>query len=245
MKYLFPIFFLLGFPLIGQQIGAMETDRPDQTECPYIVKRGYVQAEMGYNVNNELCSKNYNLPSTLWKYGLTEWIEIRYINNLKLDSSLSFKQESIGFKLKIFENRKFLPLTSLIVHYNFRDDKRDVSDKNLGPHSFGQIVLTLQHPVYKKLGMGYNFGIELHEDGTNEGIYRLSPGINFAKKWYAYAEVFGRFPTSLVTDHWFDGGLAYYFSDHIKTDISAGKSFKTQEEWYFSIGFSFRFKVKK
>ena len=245
MKYWVILFFLMYFNAYSQQEGPMETDRPDQTECPYIVKKGYIQAEMGFNLNKELPNPNFNLPSTLWKYGLAKWIELRYVNNLLLDSSLHFKQEAIGFKVKLWDKKRYLPLTSLIVHYNLRDEKRDVSDKNYVPHSIGQAILTFQHPIFKQLGMGYNFGYEFHEDGTKEGIYRISPGLTFKKNWYAYAEIFGRFPVSEATDHWFDGGIAHYFNDDLKVDFSAGKSFFTDSEWYLALGLSFRFKVKK
>jgi len=221
----------------------METDRPDQTECPFMVKKGYFQAEMGFNKNREEGENNFNTPSTLWKYGLTKGLELRYVTNVTLASESRFQQEAIGFKVKLAEPRTYVPRTSLIVHYNLRDDKRDVSDKNTKPHSLGQAVFTLQHDLFRELGMGYNFGCEIHENGYVEGIYRISPGINLGDKWYAYAEVFGRFPNTMVTDHWFDGGIAYYLSDNIKADLSAGKSFTSSENWYLALGFSFRFQL--
>jgi hypothetical protein len=243
-KYLF-LFLFSTFGLLGQSTGRMETDRPDQTECPYIVKKGYLQAEMGFNKNVEEGIRNYNLPSTLWKYGVSKRLELRYVTNLLLEENMTLQQEAIGFKIKIFEPSAFLPRTSLIVHYNIRDEKRDVSDKNSIPHSLGQTIITFQHGLFKELGMGYNFGCEYHDDGHVEGIYRISPGINIGKNWYAYTEVFGRFPTSEVTDHWYDGGLAYYFSDHAKMDISFGNSFSSSNNWYLALGFSFRIKVFK
>ena len=235
-----PLLILFTFSTFAQEVGRMETDRPDQTECPYIVKKGFMQVEMGFNKNHELDELNYVIPTTLWKYGLSKSIELRYVSNVLFATNLSFQHDAIGFKVRVFEPSKFLPKTSLIVHYNLRDDKRDLSDKNLLPHSYGQTILTLQHGLYKELGMGYNFGCEYHDNGYVEGIYRISPGINVGTKWYAYTEVFGRFPSTKVTDHWFDGGIAYYISDHSKLDVSAGKSFSTNSDWYLALGFSFR-----
>ncbi len=240
LKLLGPLLFLFSFSAYSQQEGRMETDRPDQTECPYIVKTGYFQAEMGFNKNHEDIGFNYALPSTLLKYGLSKSFELRYVSSILYESHISFQHEAIGFKVRLAEPRKFIPRTSLIVHYNLRDEKRDVSDKNPLPHSLGQAVFTLQHEVYKELGMGYNFGVELHENGHAEGIYRISPGINLGKKGYAYAEVFGRLPATNVTDHWFDGGIAYYISDHLKVDVSSGKSFSSNHDWYLAFGMSFR-----
>jgi len=244
MRSLILLMLMSSFSLFGQQEGRMETDRPDQTECPFIVKKGYLQAEMGFNKNHEITGLNYALPSTLWKYGLSKAIELRYVTNILYLDRLSFQHEAIGFKVRIAEPRQFIPKTSLIVHYNLRDEKRDVSDKNPIPHSIGQAVVTLQHGVYKELGMGYNFGGEIHDNGYFEGIYRVSPGLNIGSRWYAYAELFGRYPSTNVTDHWFDGGLAYYISDDIKLDISSGKSFSSGAEWYVALGFSFRTRIR-
>lgn len=244
MRYLIIYFLLCSYCLKAQQEGRMETDRPDQTECPFIVKKGYLQAEMGFNKNHELAGLNYTLPSTLWKYGLTRALELRYVSTILFEDRLSFQHEAMGFKIRIAEPRKFIPKTSLIVHYNLRDEKRDLSDKNPIPHSMGQAVVTLQHGLYKELGMGYNFGGEIHDNGYVEGIYRISPGINMGAKWYVYAEVFGRYPSTNVTDHWFDGGLAYYLSDNVKVDISSGKSFSSGAEWYVAFGFSFRTRIR-
>jgi hypothetical protein len=44
-------------------------------------------------------------------------------------------------------------------------------------------------------------------------------------------------------DHWVDGGLAYYLSDHVKLDCSIGKSLSNKSDWYGALGISFRFKV--
>ena len=46
--------WLMGLILISltarsQQTGRMETDRPDQTEAVYITKKGFIQAEIGFN----------------------------------------------------------------------------------------------------------------------------------------------------------------------------------------------------
>ncbi len=42
-------FLLVSVSVFAQQEGRIETDRPDQTECPFIVKRGFFQAEVGFN----------------------------------------------------------------------------------------------------------------------------------------------------------------------------------------------------
>jgi hypothetical protein len=45
---------LMSFSVLAQQEGRMETDRPDQTECPFIVKKCFMQIEMGFNAHKSL-----------------------------------------------------------------------------------------------------------------------------------------------------------------------------------------------
>lgn len=234
---------LAHFNTLAQQEGRIETDRPDQTECPFIVKKGYIQAEMGFNKSLDGGQLEYVLPTTLLKYGLSKSIELRYVSTLQGSSTFRFHSEALGLKWRLMDPVGWKPRTAVIVHYNFRDEKRDVSDQDLKPHSWSQIVLTLQNDLYKNLGIGYNFGVEFHENGTAEGIYRIAPSINIGKRGYAYAEVFGRFPNNSVTEHWFDGGFAYYASDNLKLDVSAGNSFTNSANWYVAVGVSFRVKV--
>ena len=37
------LFLFWSFAAFAQSEGRIETDRPDQTECPFIVKKGYLQ----------------------------------------------------------------------------------------------------------------------------------------------------------------------------------------------------------
>ncbi len=59
---------------------SIQTDRPDQTECPFIVPVGYIQFETGTSV--ELITKEnkiYSHPSLLIKYGMSKHFELRLI----------------------------------------------------------------------------------------------------------------------------------------------------------------------
>src|SRR4051794_32082528 len=49
----------------------IHTDRPDQTECPFIVPKNYFQIENGlsFESTNDI-SNTYLYPSTLVKYGV-------------------------------------------------------------------------------------------------------------------------------------------------------------------------------
>jgi hypothetical protein len=241
MRYGVILFLLIGHVLWAQQSGRIETDRPDQTECPFIVKKGYFQAEIGFNRSAEGEDVRYLSPTSLLKIGVHPFVELRY--TLLQEPGIGFSTESFGLKAHLFNEKGFLPRSALIVHYHLNQDRRDQSELNPLPHSIGETILTFQNSLGGDWGVGYNFGAEYHSDGSVEGIYRIAPNVNIGKRGYAYAEVFGRFPQTQFTDTWVDGGLAYYLSDNMKADISAGKSLSTHDSWYVAIGISFRMRL--
>ncbi|MFY9162958.1 transporter [Aquirufa antheringensis] len=242
------ILFLISFAAFSQSEGRIETDRPDQTECPFIVKKGYLQAELGFNRS----SREYLFPTSLVKYGLSKRLELRYVSVLAKEPGMEtrFQTEVFGFKWAIFQpsgvqSSGWIPRTSVIVHYNWDHQNRDFSEKNLRGHSIGDVVFTMQNDFNERSGIGYNIGTEMHSNGSFEGIYRVAPNVLIGKRGYAYVEVFGRFPASEFADHSYDAGFAYYVNDDLKLDISAGQSFLHPEDQYIAIGLSFRLRIAR
>jgi len=244
MRLIWLLFTLFSLAVRGQQAGRIETDRPDQTECPFIVKKGYIQAEMGFNRNHYADGLEYFFPTTLLKIGLWKNLELRYVSIASSSSGISsFKSEAIGFKVALFEGKKWIPRTYIISHVHGDNLNRDESERNLAKHSVGDAALTMQNDFGRGFGIGYNLGAEFHTNGSVEGIYRVAPNMNLGQNGYAYIEVFGRVPFSVNVDHWIDGGLAYYINDDVKLDGSIGKSLSNHSDWYGALGISFRFKV--
>lgn len=241
MRYVVLFLLFWGHVLWAQQSGRIETDRPDQTECPFIVKKGYFQAEVGFNRAVDGGDIRYLLPTSLLKIGVHPFVELRY--TILHQPGSGFSTESFGFKSHLFKEKGFLPRSALIVQYHLNQDRRDQSELNPMPHSIGETILTFQNSLGGAWGVGYNFGAEYHSDGGVEGIYRIAPNVIIGERGYAYAEVFGRFPQTQFTDTWVDGGLAYYVSDNIKADISAGKSLSTDDSWYVALGISLRMRL--
>jgi hypothetical protein len=241
MRCLIIILLFCGPGLFAQQEGRIETDRPDQTECPFIVKKGYLQAEIGINRAIEEGGVRYLLPTSLLKIGLHPLVELRY--TFLQEPGFGFSTESFGFKSHLWKESGIIPRTALIIQYHLNQDHRDQSELNNVPHSIGESILTFQNSLGGDWGVGYNFGAEYHSDGSVEGIYRIAPNVNIRKKGYAYAEVFGRFPQTNFTDTWIDGGLAYYVSNNVKADISVGKSIQQGQSWYVAVGISFRMRL--
>src|SRR3982751_2928308 len=81
MKKIIVIFLLMVcIKTFSQNIEPIQPDRPDQTESPIIVPVKYFQAENGFAYfYNDENNKAYTYPSTLFKYGLTKFLDLRLI----------------------------------------------------------------------------------------------------------------------------------------------------------------------
>lgn len=241
MRWMILFLLLSSSWVFAQQEGRIETDRPDQTESPFLVKKGYFQAEIGFNRAVDGGNSQYLLPTSLLKIGIHPLVELRY--TFLQEPIYGFSTESFGFKTHLMKESGVFPRMAMIVQYHLKQDHRDQSELNDVPHSIGEGILTFQNSLGGPWGVGYNLGAEFHSDGVVEGIYRIAPNVNIGKKGYAYAEVFGRFPQTNFTDTWIDGGLAYYLSDHVKADVSLGKSIQQRDSWYVAMGISFRMRL--
>jgi len=239
----------------GQQEGRMETDRPDQTESPVITKRKYIQSEWGFNLEKDNDLKSFVHPTILWKYGVCKRFEFRLITEfVSYETPLIIPAGNdvisgllpiqIGGKVAFWEEKGLLPKTSLIFH---------VAPAKLGSNKFHaskwapDFVFTMQHTLSENIGLGYNLGAAWDgENNTPYWVYTFAPGFNLGKNWYGYVELFGAVRKNELPQHNFDCGLACYFTDNTKIDISSGFGLAdAATDWYGAIGFSFRFNTSR
>lgn len=236
----------------SQQTGRMETDRPDQTESPFIVRRNYLQGELGFNIERSDGLTTIIHPTALWKYGLIERFELRLITQvqsqetpLQIPAGNKIKTGlvpvTIGGKLALFEEKGLLPKTSVITHVSLpRFASKFYHAARLAP----EFRFTMQHTLSENVGLGYNLGMEWDGESTSPFyIYTFGPGFNIGKRVYAYVELFGDFQRYSNPTHNFDAGIAYYISDNMKADLSSGLSLTTSRQYYVAVGFSFRIKA--
>jgi hypothetical protein len=236
----------------AQDSSRMETDRPDQTESPYITKRRYIQVELGLNRHQENGLIRFVHPTALWKYGALKRFEFRLITELNSQETSMVIPEGnnyktglapirIGSKIAFWEEKGLLPKTSLITHFAFPKWASKFYQANKVAPEFR---LTMQNTISKNTSLGYNFGA-IWDGFSNKHrwFYTVAPGFNLGKRGYMYIEWFGDFQNGTNPNHNFDGGLAWYFTDDTKLDISSGFNLKDSKQYYVALGFSFRFKA--
>lgn len=247
-KYFISLTLFIGAKqnLFGQDtILPIQLDRPDQTECPYIVPKRHFQFESGFNfekVNNN--EQNFLFPTVLTKYGVNDKFELRLITEISKnqnnnENKIGINPIKIGFKTKLFEEKGLIPMTSFIGHLQIPN----LSTKNMSmPYFAPSFRFTMQHTLTEKIALGYNLGTEW--DGENAQptfIYTITNGFSITDKLGAYFELYGFAPQKDKADHRIDGGITFLAKKNIMLDISGGFGLtKNAPKYYTSLGFSIR-----
>lgn len=254
MKFIFTLSLsFITFSLAAQLTEKIETDRPDQTECPYTVPHHWIQAEMGI-VKEKPGTKisHWSIPSVLWKYGISEKMELRVITEYssytfdnKYKDTIGFHPVHIGFKLQLWEEKGWLPKTSIIAQAGFNR----LASKDFRSLSFlaPNFRFTMQNTFTEEISLGYNIGAEWDDTKSNAVFaYTFAPGFSLSEQWYAYVEAFGFIQKGEAAQHNIDGGFAYNSSSNVKLDLSGGIGIsKESPAWYVNLGCSFRFALKR
>lgn len=226
----------------------IQIDRPDQTECPFIVPKKYIQVEHGFLIEKiNSTDKTYNYPSTLWKYGLNEKLEFRLITELatikKTNQSIKgLVPITIGFKTNLFKEKGILPTTSFIGHITTsKAGSKDFHTTYIAP----SFRFTMQHTLSNRVALAYNLGAEWDgEKAAPTYIYTLTTGISLTEKLGFYAELYGFAKRSFLADHRFDGGFTYLVNNDFILDISGGYGLTSNApKNYLAVGLSYRFKT--
>ena len=252
-KYFIPFAIFFGvktYNLFGQSLTAIQLDRPDQTECPFITPEKYIQIENGFTFETfDQSQTSFNYPSTLWKYGVNEKFELRLITELvsekiNLNTNSGFTPITIGFKTSLFEERGFLPKTSFIGHITTsKIGSKEFQTKYIAP----SFRFTMQHTLTEKISLAYNLGAEWNgENAEHSYIYTLTTGFSLTDKIGCYTELYGFIAAEKKADHRFDCGLTYLINNNLMADISGGFGLtENAPKNYISLGLSYRFKTTR
>lgn len=230
---------------LAQNLPAIQLDRPDQTECPFIVPAKYFQFENG--INFEKISKNEKViihPATLWKYGINEKIELRIITEfITLKNTMStitgLSPVTVGFKVNLTKEKGIIPITSFIGHLTIPG----LAASQLKTTYFAPAFrFTMQHTLSDKISLSYNLGAEWDgETPEPTFIYTITTGFTLSEKIGAYIEAYGFAPQKSKAEHRCDGGFTYLLQQNMMLDISAGTGITTNApDYYGSLGFSIR-----
>lgn len=234
--------------LISQEIEAIQTDRPDQTETSSLVPPNYFQAEIGFQYE----SSNHkdaliDHPNILLKYGVNNRFEIRLLSRVYSESingeyAINMNELGIGFKTKICDAYKWIPKISFISHSQLFWNKSTRKIEFAPDCRF-----TFLHAIHAKLNLSYNLGMEWNlTNQTPTFLYTLSLAYAISNNIGIYIESYAFFEQQQKAIHLMDGGFTFLLNKHIQLDISAGTTLHQKNITYFvSTGISFRKKIKR
>lgn len=247
---LYRILFLLtaNSTILAQDLPTIQTDRPDQTECPFITPRHYFQLENGFSYEkNNSNSELIVAPSVLTRYGINKYFELRLITEYVIATENSNNYSGInpvliGFKTNLLEENGIIPTTSLIAHIGF---PKLASTEYRANYYHPEFRFTMQHTLSDKQTLSYNLGVEWNGiDKKPTFIYTLTTGYSLTETIGVYLEFYGFVPQIGKLDHRFDLGFTYIFNPNHQLDVSGGFGLsKISPQYYLALGYSFRFKA--
>ena len=234
------ILFCLAFTLLSGQ--AIITDRPDQTESSSTVGNGNLQIEtgilIGFEGESENSTRQLLAPTSLFRYGITKNIEIRFLSQFESIKNgnrdvQGISDIEIGTKVQLLKddskNTEIAFLSHLIM---------PTGSKELTNGGFGSInKLSISHEVNQRVGLGYNLGYNYFGNGKGDLTYSLALGIGVNSKVGIYIEPYGDFVDFEKHLSNFDAGFTYLANDNLQYDFSFGTGINNRMN-YISLGFS-------
>lgn len=228
------------------------TDRPDATESPTALPKGFLQVETGafyesFEENN-IKTEDFTYNTMLVRYGLLNNLELRLgynytnskvkFNGNEIASTNSFSPLLLGFKTTIAQENGWMPEIGFLGHLNLPFSVK----KELRPENTGvDFRFSFTHTLSEKSSLSYNLGAAWENDNPEAAyLYTIAYGYSLTSKLGAYVELYGDFPENNKANHLWDAGFTYLISNNFQLDATVGSSITDGQDILISGGFSFR-----
>ncbi len=245
---------VLGFLLMfsganfAEELGDIETDRPDFTETATVVPQGYVQLESGLSMQADDSARNATLGELLLRFDTPiPNIEGRLgVPNYHMDRSedaysQGFDDVSLGLKMVLLSPKAGKAAAGIFTVY-IPSGSEGYIRQAVEPEA----KLCLSADLPHDLKLGSNMGLSL---ATNESRSFIKPfmtlvfGQSWTEKWGSYVEWFGTFQSGAGENdrHILDGGITYLWNADTQVDVRGGFGLSGRaDDYFFGIGFSKR-----
>ena len=224
MKYIYLLIILL-FVSINSMSQTIITDRPDQTESSSTIEIGSIQIESGVLIieNDSHREKNLYLPTTLFRLGLTNTIELRVLNEFEYKiyethSINGFNDLEIGVKLQLLQKEDVATELAFLSHVVLPTASQFFSEEKFGVIN----KLCVSHESNGNIGVGYNVGYNYYENRTGDFTYSFVLGFEITNKLNAYLEPYGEIVDLERSMSNINMGITYLLQDNIQLDYSFG-----------------------
>lgn len=237
-----------------------EADRPGMGTGTNILDRGCVQWETGIEVAHLTNTHCLTLPTVLFRFGLSEWAELRleytgllainaqpYTNNTKPKVQYMPEPLWVGSKMRLWKGSeqtslRWVPRTSLLLNLGVPLTKLDAQNRPI----CGSIGLLFENDITDWLTIGYDLGIDWIDWAPTPDVF-ASLAFNFmpTEKFGIFIESYNIFdpdavradaPTRTYTiyDINLDFGITYMVHPHVQLDANAGFNLYHSESYLSS-----------
>lgn len=207
------------------------TDRPSAlTENASTLFDNGLQLETGIQINsdyNELTTSS--IPNLLVRYGITNKIEVRIMNDLLYDEigQIILGNWILGSKIQLIENDQYtISLLPSIQFDGFSGEFSTIIDQPINTKIVGNWVLS------SSMVLGYTLGYTLNDKILGYSIL-ISKSLN--DKFTTFIEAYG-FNNKINID----SGIAYLINDKLQFDTYFGTGLNTKMI-FGSVGLSYLF----
>ena len=211
------------------------TDRPDQTESSSTIQQGSVQIESGVlitqnenrnSLNYPIIEKNIFFPTTLFRLGLTNKIELRILNQYQYNCTQTnsfngFDNLELGLKIQLLQKENGFTELAFLSHIVLPTAPSTFSGSS--SNYTGTVnKLCVSHSLNEKIGLGYNLGYNYFSSGLGEFTYSLVFGFELNEKINTYIEPYGAIPDFDDPESNINMGITYLIRDNLQLDYSYG-----------------------
>ena len=210
------------------------TDRPSQTDSPFVIEKGNIQIESGINIQEIQSDIN-----SLIRIGIFDGFELRINSNYIINDEISFQKKSsfddfeIGSKFRIIEKTENKFNISFLTYLSI-----PTAPEVFSYNEYGFInKLLFSHNLTSDTKIGYNIG---YNQFTNyDDLLKYSfIYVKTLSSFSIFFELYGNSSTDFSSLN-FDSGLIYLLDNDRQFDLSIGKGLNN-DLFFFNLGFSFR-----
>ena len=227
--------------LSQNNLNELTVDRPGFADTPFTVPQGMYQFEVGIDYFNRSSGIFYNMPTALFRTGITKRIEgriaVRQILGQTDGAFNGISSISTGLKSHVIKQNGWIPETDVLLNLIVPIGNSSAA-KSLGYDA----LLLFQNDFYPNTAINYNIGY-LWDYNLNKPMFTASFCYNYLPTEYLglFVEYFNFVPKSWPGEQGFDGGFTYLLAPKFQVDLSCGVSRQDEKNNFFaSTGFSFR-----
>jgi len=242
IKHLYLAVLLLLCNTINAQ--SLVTDRPDQTESASVVGKGILQIESGaalaFTGENMMATREILAPSTLFRYGVANKIEVRVVNQFgalkcPIQHIQGMSDLEAGVKIQLHQREECPNELAFLSHLIFPTGTSALSNG-----AFGILNrLAVSHEFAENIVLGYNAGYNYYGSGKGDLAYSLVLGIAVTDKTSIFIEPYGDFVEFNELMANLDAGFTCLVNPDLQLDFSFGTGINHAMN-FISAGISWR-----